>query len=79
MFFLVRWGKLAIAFHDLEAESIVAASVLYQCGCAAYRSRQPHSDQLLHRQINLPMSRLDEQQRRWFAAFAVIHQWHGRV
>jgi hypothetical protein len=28
----------------------------------------PHPDQELHRQMNLLLSRLDEQQRRWYAA-----------
>ncbi len=57
----------------------MAASVLHQCGCAACRSRQPHPDQLLHRQINLLISRLDEQQRRWFAAVEATRQGHGGV
>ena len=57
----------------------MAASVPYQCGCAACRSRQPHPDQLLHRQINLLISRLDEQQRRWFAAVEATRQGHGGV
>jgi hypothetical protein len=57
----------------------MAASVLHQCGCAACGSRQPHPDQLLHRQINLLISRLDEQQRRWFAAVEAAHQGHGGV
>jgi hypothetical protein len=46
----------------------MAASVLHECGCAVCHSGKPHPDQLLHRQINLLLSRLDEQQRRWFAA-----------
>jgi hypothetical protein len=29
---------------------------------------EPHSDRELHREINLLVSRLDEQQRRWFVA-----------
>ncbi len=57
----------------------MAASVLHQCGCAACCSRQPHPDQLLHRQINLLISCLDEQQRRWFAAVEATHQGHGGV
>jgi len=28
----------------------------------------PHADQVLHRQMNLLLSRLDEQQRRWYVA-----------
>jgi predicted mannosyl-3-phosphoglycerate phosphatase (HAD superfamily) len=36
-----------------------------------------HSEQLLHQQINLLMSRLDEQQRRWFAAVEANRLGHG--
>ena len=40
-----------------------------QCGCELCRMEvnSPESDQ--HRRINLLMSRLDEQQRRWFAGY----------
>ena len=57
----------------------MAASVLHECGCAACRSSEPHPDQLLHRQINLLISRLDEQQRRWFAAVEATGRGHGGV
>ena len=42
--------------------------VVYQCGCAICQSEADHPDRTLHHQINLLMSRLDEQQRRWYAA-----------
>ena len=38
------------------------------CACPCCQSGQDHSVRQLHHQINLLMSRLDEQQRRWFAA-----------
>ena len=44
----------------------------------------PHPDQERHRQMNLLISRLDEQQRRWYAALessvwamAATYRWHG--
>src|SRR5438552_19046147 len=38
------------------------------CGCPACQQPDDHSDRDLHRQMILVFSRLDEQQRRWFAA-----------
>ena len=38
-----------------------------ECGCAACRSGE-HPNRDDHRQLNLVLSRLDEQQRRWVAA-----------
>ncbi|MGH2460140.1 MAG: hypothetical protein ACRDIY_14890 [Chloroflexota bacterium] len=38
------------------------------CGCPACQQPDDHPDRELHRQMILVFSRLDEQQRRWFAA-----------
>ena len=38
------------------------------CGCPACREPDAHPDRELHRQMILVFRRLDEQQRRWFAA-----------
>ncbi len=38
------------------------------CGCPACQQPGDHADRELHRQMILVFSRLDEQQRRWFAA-----------
>jgi hypothetical protein len=46
----------------------MADSAIHRCECSACRSGQDHSDRPHHHQINLLMSRLDEQQRRWLAA-----------
>ena len=46
----------------------MADSVVHQCACPHCQSGHDHPDRQLHHQINLLMSRLDEQQRRWFAA-----------
>ncbi|EIM30653.1 hypothetical protein MicloDRAFT_00005560 [Microvirga lotononidis] len=51
---------------------------LHPCGCPKCHSRKPHPDRMLHRQINLLASRLDEQQRRWFIAFEAMRiGWGG--
>jgi hypothetical protein len=38
------------------------------CQCANCRSSGEHPDKKLHLQMNLLLSRLDEQQRRWYVA-----------
>jgi hypothetical protein len=46
----------------------MADSAIHQCQCPSCRSEQDHPDRRHHHHINLLMSRLDEQQRRWLAA-----------
>lgn len=41
---------------------------IHQCQCPQCQSDTPHPEQALHRQMNAFLSRLDEQQRRWYAA-----------
>jgi len=44
------------------------ASEVYVCQCPECQQGANHPEQQQHRQMNLLMSRLDEQQRRWYAA-----------
>ncbi len=46
----------------------MADSAIHSCGCPFCRSGHDHPDRQHHHQINLLMSRLNEQQRRWLAA-----------
>ena len=46
----------------------MADGAIHACACPHCRGGQEHPDRQLHHQINLLMSRLDEQQRRWLAA-----------
>ena len=46
----------------------MSAAAVHQCGCSTCQQQTPHPDQVLHRQMNLLLSRLDEQQRRWYVA-----------
>jgi hypothetical protein len=46
----------------------MADRTIHECQCPACRDGDEHADFEHHRRINLLMSRLDEQQRRWFAA-----------
>ena len=41
---------------------------IHQCQCPQCQSGQDHPDRPWHARLNLLMSRLDEQQRRWLAA-----------
>ena len=50
---------------------------VHQCQCPACLGSVPHPDQGLHRQMNLLLSRLDEQQRRWYAAVESAKLGHG--
>lgn len=43
-------------------------SEVHRCQCAHCQQETIHPDQELHRQMNLLLSRLDEQQRRWYLA-----------
>src|SRR4051812_50089355 len=44
------------------------SSSVRPCGCSRCRAVEPHADCVLHQRINLLVTRLDEQQRRWFVA-----------
>ena len=55
---------------------MVAASIPC-CACPACQSGQAHPERQRHEQINLVMSRLDEQQRRWLAGLESKRYGHG--
>ena len=50
---------------------------VHQCECAQCRQALPHPDQARHAQMNLFLSRLDEQQRRWYVALEADRLGHG--
>ncbi len=41
---------------------------IHQCQCEKCSAKSESMEKQLHHQINVVMSRLDEQQRRWYAA-----------
>ena len=49
---------------------------VHDCGCADCLAGE-HSERDDHRQLNLLLSRLDEQQRRWVAAREALRLGHG--
>lgn len=52
-------------------------TTIHQCKCAICQQSESHPDQTLHQQMNLFASRLDEQQRRWYAALEAKKLGHG--
>jgi len=51
---------------------------IHECACAACRSGD-HPEKEDHRYLNLILSRLDEQQRRWVAGREARRRGHGGV
>ena len=52
-------------------------TVIHQCECAICQQSESHPEQVQHQQMNLFMSRLNEQQRRWYAALEAQRLGHG--
>ena len=54
-------------------------SVVHVCQCPNCQQPEDHPDKNLHHQMNLLLSRLDEQQRRWYVAVEANRMGHGGV
>lgn len=52
---------------------------VHQCACDICQQTETHPEQAVHQQMNLLLSRLDEQQRRWYAAIEAKTRGHGGV
>ena len=50
---------------------------IHQCVCPNCQQPGAHPDEELHRRMNLLLSRLDEQQRRWYVASESQRVGHG--
>lgn len=50
---------------------------VYPCQCENCQQSEYHSDQKNHHLMNLLLSRLDEQQRRWYVAVEAEKIGHG--
>jgi hypothetical protein len=50
---------------------------IHQCQCSICQQPGEHPDKALHHQMNLFLSRLDEQQRRWYVALEAKKIGHG--
>ena len=56
----------------------MADASVHLCGCAACQAGD-HPDHEDHRFLNLMLSRLDEQQRRWLAGREAASRGHGGI
>jgi hypothetical protein len=52
-------------------------SPIHVCQCTSCQCETPHPDQKRHRQMHILLSRLDEQQRRWYAGLESTRLDHG--
>lgn len=52
---------------------------LHQCQCFNCQSSRPYADQVLHQQFNLLLSRMNEQERRWWAAHEANRLGYGSI
>ena len=65
--------------NAIQDTDVMPKQVVHQCTCATCQAEKEHPDKVLHHQINLMMSRLDEQQRRWLAALESKRYGHGGI
>jgi hypothetical protein len=52
-------------------------ATIHMCQCAVCQRPDTHPDKLLHHRMNLLLSRMDEQQRRWYVALESMKIGHG--
>jgi hypothetical protein len=50
---------------------------VYRCRCPVCRAAAEHPDKRVHQRMNLLLSRLNEQQRRWYVAAESMKVGHG--
>lgn len=55
----------------------MAKRAVHQCECPNCQHAVDHPDKELHQQMNLFLSRLDEQQRRWYVGLEAKKLGHG--
>lgn len=53
--------------------------IVHQCECPNCQQPGDHPDKELHHQMNLLLSRLDEQQRRWYVALEAKKIGYGGI
>lgn len=52
-------------------------SSIHECQCENCQQAEEHPEQRIHQQMNLLISRMDEQQRRWYASIEAKKIGHG--
>ena len=68
-----HWAKVKGRIEEMPRKPI------HQCECERCKSGDDEHEKEIHHQINVVMSRLDEQQRRWYAAVEANRHGHGGV
>lgn len=57
----------------------MSTNTIHQCQCDRCQQAGDHIEKTIHHQINVVMSRLDEQQKRWYAAVEANRHSHKGV
>jgi len=57
----------------------MSSEKIHHCTCTICQGETDHPDKALHHQMNVLMSRMDEQQRRWYAAVESQRYGHGGI
>lgn len=55
----------------------MVATAVAECQCPHCQQKGAHPDRVLHRHMNVFISRLDEAQRRWYVALEAQRIGHG--
>jgi hypothetical protein len=56
---------------------IMETEIIHKCQCKICTQPEAHPEKELHYQMNLLISRFDEQQRRWYVGFEAKKLGHG--
>ena len=67
----------SILTSDSRSEDKLNTKSIHQCQCKVCRSEEDKQEKTLHHQIIVVLSRLYEQQRRWYAAVEANRRGHG--
>lgn len=68
------------SFYNKQTRMVqVSSEQIHQCQCAHCQGGSELHEKQIHHQINVVMSRLDEQQRRWYAAVEANRHGHGGI
>ena len=57
----------------------MSISKIHRCQCLRCQQEAEHPDKKIHQQINLFLSRLNEQQRRWYVALQASQIGHSGI
>jgi hypothetical protein len=70
----------SVVNSSVEIENVgkdLSNAIVYQCQCLICQQPEDSPEKKLHAQMNLFLSRLNEQQRRWYVALEAIKLGHG--